>query len=404
MTPWLSVIGIGEDGLEGLSARAVALLDQAEIVIGGARHLAMLPSDGRERLAWPSPMSELLDAIPAMRGRPVAVLASGDPMWLGVGATLARRIGPDQMTVVPAPSAFSLAAARLGWALDEAATLSLHGRPVEALALHVHPGARLLLLAKDGSTPGQVAQWLDERGFGDSRLTALAHLGGPREARFDGTAAGWSAAVPDLNTLAVECVAGPGARWWPRLAGLPDEAYVHDGQLTKREARAMALARLAPHDGALLWDVGAGCGSVAIEWLRAAPRARALALEPSPERRALTAQNAAALGVPQLAVLDRRAPQGLDGLDVPDAVFIGGGLSRETARIAMERLKPGGRLVAHAVSLESEALLLDLHARHAGDLTRLALARAEPLGTARRGWRRAMPLTQWAWVKPWDAP
>ena len=404
MAPWLAVIGIGEDGLKGLSPSSVALIESAEILIGGARHLAMLPADGRERLAWPSPMCQLVDRIPKMRGRRVAVLASGDPMWFGIGATLARRVAPAEMTIVPAPSTFSLAAARLGWALDETAAISLHGRPVEALALHLHPGARLVLLANDGNTPRQIAEWLSERGFGDSRMAALAHMGGPREERFEGTASAWSAAVPDLHTLAVECVAGPGARWWPRTAGLPDEAFANDGQLTKREARALALARLMPHDGALLWDVGAGCGSVAIEWLRAAPRARAVALEPNPERRALAARNAAALGVPGLQILDRRAPEGLEGLEAPEAVFIGGGLSQATAEAAMARLRPGGRLVANAVSLESEAFLLDLHARNGGDLTRLSAARAQPLGAARRGWRSAMPVTQWAWVKPWVGP
>jgi precorrin-6B C5,15-methyltransferase / cobalt-precorrin-6B C5,C15-methyltransferase len=399
MRPWLSVIGIGEDGLDGLSPAARTLIDSAETLIGGARHLAMVPHDGRERLAWPSPMADLLEAIPRMRGRRVAVLASGDPMWFGVGASLVRRVAPEEMTVLPSPSAFQLAAARLGWALDECATLSLHGRRVEALALHVQPGARLLLLAHDGNTPAQVSEWLVKHGFGNSRMTALAHLGGPREARLDATASTWSAEVPDLHVLAVECLAAPDAQWWPRTAGLPDEAFAHDGQLTKREARALALARLMPHAHAVLWDVGAGCGSIAIEWLRAAPHGAAVALEPSAERRALAARNAAALGVPHLAILDRRAPDGLGGLEPPDAIFIGGGLSGETAALAVERLKPGGRLVAHAVSLESEALLIELHACHGGDLTRLSVARAEPLG-ARRGWRPMMPLTQWAWAKP----
>lgn len=402
MTAWLSVIGIGEDGPAALSPAARTLLETAETLIGGARHLAMLPDDGRERLAWPSPMAELLDAIPKMRGRRVAVLASGDPMWFGVGASLAQRVPPEEMAVVPSPSAFSLAAARLGWALDEVAALSLHGRPIDTLALHIHPGARLLLLANDANTPNQLAEWLNERGFSDSRLIALAHLGGPREARFAATASAWSAAVPDLHTVAVECAAGPGARWWPRTAGLPDEAFAHDGQLTRREARALALARLMPHDDALLWDIGAGSGSVAIEWLRAGRRARAVALDPNPERRALAARNAASLGVPHLEILDRRAPEDLDGLEPPDAVFIGGGLSMLTAETAMAQLKPGGRLVAHAVSLESEARLIDLHARHGGDLVRLGVAHAKPLGASRRTWRPAMPLTQWAWIKSWS--
>jgi precorrin-6B C5,15-methyltransferase / cobalt-precorrin-6B C5,C15-methyltransferase len=403
MAPWLYVIGIGEDGVAGLAPAARTLLDAAEVLVGGKRHLAMIPEDGRERLAWPSPMSALLEKIPAMRGRRVAVIASGDPMWHGVGATLARRVPSKEIVVAPGRSAFSLAAARLTWPLEKVTTLSLHARPIEALSLHLHPGARLLILAHDGDTPGKVAAWLAGRGFGKSRMSALAHLGGPDEARVEATAAGWSAVVPNLHVLAVDCVAGPGARWWPRAAGLPDEAFAHDGQITKREVRALALARLMPHDGALLWDVGAGCGSVAVEWLRAAPRARVLALEPKPERRALIAQNATALGVPALEIMDARAPDSLAGLETPDAVFLGGGLSETAIAICRERLSPGGRLVAHAVTLDSEALLLDCYRRHGGDLTRLSVLRAEPLG-ARMAWRPAMPLTQWAWAKPWGEP
>ncbi|HSG95848.1 MAG TPA: precorrin-6y C5,15-methyltransferase (decarboxylating) subunit CbiE [Afifellaceae bacterium] len=395
---WLSVIGIGEDGLAGLSATTRALLDTAQVLIGGKRHLAMLPEDGRERHAWPTPMQLLIDDIARFRGRPTAVLASGDPMNFGVGKQLAKRIPAKELTIVPAPSAFSLAAARLAWSLPDTTCFTLHGRPVETLACHVHPGARLLMLAQGRQTPAEVCAWLTGHGFGASEMTALAHMGGDSEARFDGRADNWAHEVLDLNTLAVTCIAGPAARWLPRTAGLPDEAFEHDGKITKREVRALAIARLMPHPGALLWDIGAGCGSVSVEWLRAAPQGRAIALEPVAERRAMAARNAAALGVPHCDIRDARAPAALTGLPSPDAVFIGGGLATETIETAIAALQPGGRLVADAVTLESEALLLAAHARHGGDLTRLAVDRAAPVGRF-HGWRPAMPVTQWAWVK-----
>jgi precorrin-6Y C5,15-methyltransferase (decarboxylating) len=395
---WLSIVGIGEDGVAGLSAAAKRLIAESEILIGGNRHLAMAPDGGAERLSWPSPMEGLVERIPTMRGRRVCVLASGDPMHFGVGATLAARIPADEMMVVPAPSAFALAAARLAWPLDRTTLISLHGRSVETLAAHVFPGARLIALTTDGKTPEAVARWLVAHGFGDSRMAALAHIGGPHEARFHGSAKDWSADVPDLNTLAIECVAGAGAHWHPRTAGLPDDAFEHDGQLTKREARALALARLKPHPGALLWDIGAGCGSISVEWQRAAPRTRAIALEPNADRRAMAARNALALGVGELDIRDGRAPEALSGLPPPDAAFFGGGLSDESVEATMASLRPGGRLVAHAVTLESEALLLDAHRRHDGDLIRLAVVRDGEIG-GMTGWRPAMPVTQWAWEK-----
>ncbi len=395
---WLSIIGIGEDGLAGLTGAARTLLDNAEVLIGGKRHLAMIPDDGRERHAWPTPMHELIEDIGRFRGHPTAVLASGDPMCFGVGKHLAKQVRASEMTIVPAASAFSLAAARLAWSLPDTACLTLHGRPVATLACHVHPGARLLMLAHGRHTPGEVAEWLTDHGFGASEMTALAHMGGVREARFDGSADDWAHDVPDLNTLAVICIAGPDASWLPRAAGLPDEAFEHDGKMTKREMRAQAIARLMPHPGALLWDIGAGCGSVCVEWLRAAIHGRAIALEPVAERRAFAARNATALGVPHCDIREGRAPGALADLPAPDAVFIGGGLALDTIETAIAALKPGGRLVAHAVTLESEAILLAAHARHGGDLVRVSIDRAAPIGPY-HGWRPAMPVTQWAWRK-----
>jgi precorrin-6Y C5,15-methyltransferase (decarboxylating) len=398
VTPWLSVVGIGEDGLGGLSPTARDVLDSAEVLIGGERHLAMVPPDGRERHAWPKPLSALVDRIVAMRGRRVCVLSTGDPMQFGIGAALSLHVPVEEMTIVPSLSAFALAASRLVWPLEQTICLSLHGRPIEALAMHLAPAARLILLTSDAGTPSKVAAVLCQRGFCESRMIVLAHMGGPKESRIEGIARDWKAKVPDFHTLAVECVAGPAAIWYPRT-GLPDNAFEHDGQLTKREFRTLALSKLMPHPGALLWDVGAGCGSVAIEWMRAADHARAIGIEPNGDRRALAERNAAALGVPALELVDGHAPQALNALQPPDAVFIGGGISAKTIDVAISRLRSGGRLVAHAVTLQSEALLLAAHEKNAGEMVRLAVARAEPLGEF-SAWHAARPVAQWAWRKP----
>jgi precorrin-6Y C5,15-methyltransferase (decarboxylating) len=284
------------------------------------------------------------------------------------------------------------------WPMQQVTLLSVHGRPRERLLLHVAPEARLLILAHDSRTPIELAAQLVARGFGDSRMTALAHMGGQLESRTEARASEWSADVPDLHVLAVECVAGPDARWFPRVAGLPDDAFEHDGKLTKRDVRASALAKLMPRRGALLWDIGAGAGSIAIEWMRAAEGARAIAIEPRADRRSIAARNATALGVPELDIRDGTAPEALAALPEPDSIFIGGGLSDETIATATARLKPAGRLVAHAVTLESEALLLDAFRQHGGELARLSIAHAEPIGGF-SAWRPAMAVTQWAWAK-----
>jgi len=404
LSAWLSIVGIGEDGPNGLSPAARALVESAEVLVSARRHLDRLPAaaNGQERLVWTSPLAEMTERVLAMRGRRVTVIATGDPMLYGIGATIAGRLPPEDVTVLPHPTSFSLAAARMMWPLQHATMLSVHGRPRERFALHIEPGARLLVLAHDGRTPIEIAAMLVDRGFGESRMTALAYMGGEKESRTEARAKEWTEEVPDLHVLAVECIAGEDARWFPRIAGLPDDAFEHDGKLTKREFRALALAKLMPHRGALLWDIGAGCGSIGVEWMRAAEGARAIALEPRADRRAFAATNAAALGVPDLDIRDQRAPEGLADLPDPDAIFIGGGLSEATLQITMERLKPGGRLVAHAVTLESEAALLSAYAKRGGELVRLAATHAAPLGEL-SGWRPAMPVTQWLWVKPWSA-
>lgn len=400
MTPWLTVVGIGDDGPDGLGAATRALIDNAEVLVGGDRHLTMLAGHPAERLGWQFPLDPLIDDLKARRGRRVVVLATGDPMSYGIGTTLCRHLDIAEMRLIPAPSAFALACGRLGWPRHTVETLTLHGRPLEILNGWLQPGQRLLLLSQDGTTPAKVARLLTDKGFGGSRMTVLAHMDGPTEARHGALARDWPHdGTADLNTIAVELVADADAIVHPRVPGLPDAAFVNDGQLTKREVRAATLAGLMPIAGQLLWDVGAGCGSVAVEWLRAAANARAIAIERKPDRLAMIAENAAALGVPELSVIEGTAPDVLAGLDQPDAVFIGGGLTADGLfDSCWSALRPGGRLVANAVTVEGERMLLGWRDAVGGDLIRIAVSRAEPVGPF-TGWRPLMPVTQWAATK-----
>lgn len=393
--PWLSIIGIGDDGLDGLSPVARSVLDTAEIVFGGRRHLAMLGNDPRERIEWEIPFADTIETLIRYRGRPVAVMASGDPMWFGAGSTLARTIPPPEMRIIPAPSAFSLAAARLGWPLDEVDCLTVHGRPMETIFPFIVPGAKLLIYCHDGQTPRKFASLLQERGFGDSTMTALSHLGGAKETMHCAAARDWAeTSLPSLTTIAVDCTAAPDAQFLSAAPGLPDEAYQHDGQLTKREVRAATLAALTPLRNQLLWDIGAGCGSIGIEWCRAAKGAQARAFESDPGRLELIRTNALALGVPGLEIVAGRAPDILAEQPAPDAVFIGGGLSADNmVDHCWGALKPGGRLVANAVTVEGEQMLAAAHKVLGGELVRIAVSRAGPVGDF-IGWRPLMPVTQ----------
>ncbi|WP_193171988.1 precorrin-6y C5,15-methyltransferase (decarboxylating) subunit CbiE [Nisaea nitritireducens] len=400
-TPWLRVIGIGEDGLDGLTPTAHALVDSAEVLIGGARHLAMVPDDRRERHEWPSPLSKLVEAILTMRGRPVAVLATGDPMQFGIGATLAKHLPASEMAIHPGPSAFSLVAARLAWPLSEVRTLTLHGRPLALLAAALQPGLKLMLLSDSRETPGQVAAYLNGAGFGASTMSVFEHMGGDAERRLDGTAADWPHPPgADFNTIAVALCHPDRPAALGSTPGLDDDLYENDGQLTKREVRAATLSALRPGPGQLLWDVGAGSGSVAIEWMRMDPLAKAVAIESNPERIETIRLNADALGVPFLRIVEGRAPEALAGLKAPDAIFIGGGITGENVLDSCwSALKPGGKLVANVVTLEGEAVLFAAQARLGGQLSRIAVSRAEPVGPY-QGWRPLMSVTQWAVTKP----
>lgn len=396
--PWLHIVGIGEDGMAGLLPATRAVVEAADIIIGGDRHHRLSDSVTAERVAWPHPFDALIEVLKGHKGRRVVVLATGDPLWFSVGARIGRAIPAGEIIYHPQLSAFQLAAARMGWSMADLETLTVHGRPVEQMIAFIQPDARLLILTTGADTPAQIARFLTERGFGRSSMTVLANMGGKSELRFDGEAATWNHEVPAFNTLAVDCVAAPDAALLPRVPGLADDLFQSDGTMTKREVRAVTLAKLMPMRGALLWDIGTGCGSVAVEWMRGARYARAIGIEPRADRRAMAAANALALGAPGLVLVEGEAPAALTGLDRPDAVFIGGGLSEEVFDAAWTTLKPLGRLVVNAVTIESEQALLALHARHGGELSKLQVARAEAVGRL-SGWKPAMPVTQWSLVK-----
>lgn len=400
---WLSVVGIGEDGVSGLGDAAKKKIHGAEIVFGGKRHLALAAElIAGEACAWPSPFEQGIAAVAGLRGRKVCVLASGDPFLHGVGATLARHVDPAEMDVLPSPSAFSLAAARLGWPLHSTTTISLHGKALDLIRPQLHPGRRILALTSDADGPAALALLLSELRFGKSQLTIMEALGGPGEKITTQQASAFSlAGINPLNLVGIEVVADIGARILPLTPGLADDLFEHDGQITKREIRALTLSALAPRRGELLWDIGAGSGSIGIEWMLSDPAMKAIGIEGSAERAERIGRNAANLGVPGLIVVQGTAPAALKGLPSPDAIFIGGGGSEDGVMdAALAALKPGGRMVANAVTTQMEAVLLELHGRLGGSLIRIDIARASPVG-AMTGWRPAMPVTQWSWVKPW---
>ncbi|MBO9522306.1 MAG: precorrin-6y C5,15-methyltransferase (decarboxylating) subunit CbiE [Nocardioidaceae bacterium] len=397
----LAVIGVGADGWDGLNSLVQREILGAQVLLGGARHLDLVPPvAGQERVAWPSPLRPALPGLLASYdGQRVVVLASGDPLVSGIGSTLIDLLGADRVRIVPTVSSVSLARARMGWPAETVEVVSLVGRDEHRVLRSLGPGHRLLVLCGGPETTRLVAALLTEQGYGASTLTALGDLGSPGESQVRATAATWSGSTSALTVLAVElAVEGPGAVWgW--VPGLPDEAFEHDGQLTKRDARASALARLAPTAGQLLWDVGAGAGSVGIEWLRTHPSLRAIAVEGDAERAERIGRNAVRLGVPGLSVVTGRAPEALAGLPAPDAVFVGGGATIPgVLDLVADALRPGGRLVVHGVTLETERALHERFTAYGGELTRLRNETATPLGGF-TGWTPARAITQWAWRK-----
>ncbi|GLQ06170.1 precorrin-6y C5,15-methyltransferase (decarboxylating) subunit CbiE [Sneathiella chinensis] len=402
MKPWLSIIGVGDDGLSNLSADAWAAIEGADLIIGGDRHLAMLPAETTTPTqSWPSPLMKLVENVLARRGDNICILATGDPMNYGIGVTFAKRLAASEMRVLPALSAFSLAAARMGWDLSRTVTLTLHGRPLELILPHLVPGARILALSDNGQTPANVAALLTETGFGPSSLTVLEHMGGTREARQEGTAKDWPASnSEDLNTLAIQVAADPGTPVYPTTPGLPDDAFFHDGQITKQEVRAVTAAALSPLPGERLWDIGAGSGSVGIEWMRCSPLNQAIAVETREDRVRMIERNRLKLGVPGLQIIQGMAPDCLADLPSPDAVFIGGGINTPSLfEACWQALQPGGRLIINTVTTEGEARILALHQSFGGSLTRLNIARSQKIGRF-TSWKPFREVTQLRLVKP----
>ena len=401
MTRWLSIVGIGEDGYDALTPAARNLVELADLLVGGKRHLAMVSPSYQATMEWPSPIYSAIDKIAAEKKKNICILATGDPFCYGIGRLIAGRIPMSKISVLPAPSAYSLACARLGWSIADIDMVTLHGRPNALLTPAIQPNAKLLILSQNSETPFDVAASLTARGFGGSEMTVLERLGGAKERVRTALAEGWNEKDTDpLNVVAVNCKAGASAQIQSRLAALPDDAFTHDGQLTKQETRAATLAALGPAPGQLLWDVGAGSGSVGIEWMRRDSRSKAIAIETNADRLNFIAKNAIALGTPHLTIIAGKAPAVLAGLAAPDAVFIGGGLSTDGVfQASWEALKPGGILVANVVTLESENTLFELRKTHGGELKRIAVSRAETVGTM-TGWKPLMAVTQWCVTKP----
>jgi len=392
---WLTVIGIGEDGLDGLGKIAANRLQKAEFIFGGERHLALLDAGfTARRMLWPKPFSDSIGKVKALEGRQVVLLTSGDPMFYGAGATFLQYFSLQEMELYPHISSFSLAAARLGWPLQDVECCSVHGRALSAVFRFFENGARLLILSNDGSTPAKLAAGLEQKGFGASRITVLEHLGGSKERIVSEEAKLMTGQFfADLNLVAIHCICDRPEHDFARFSILPDHAFVHDGQLTKQDIRAVTLAHLAPGRDALLWDVGAGCGSVSIEWMRLGQNARAIAIEKNSDRCGYIRQNAENLGVPGLEIREGRAPAALQELKMPDAVFIGGGISTpDVLETCWQALKPGGRLVANTVTLESEAAVTLWSTGKQARLLKLALSGAEPLGGFHI-WRQSLPIT-----------
>ncbi|GAA4474697.1 bifunctional cobalt-precorrin-7 (C(5))-methyltransferase/cobalt-precorrin-6B (C(15))-methyltransferase [Rhodococcus olei] len=396
----VTVVGIGADGWDGLSAQARRAVDDAEVLIGSPRQLDLVPESAADRIPWPSPLVPALPGLfAAQDGRRVCVLASGDPMFHGIGVTLVRVLGADRVRVIAHPSSASLACARLGWALHETPVVSLVTAPVTTLVPALADGRRLLVLSRDRHTPNGVAELLRDNGFGDTEVTVLEQLGGALESVASGTAAEWTRSPGDaLNLIALHCRRSPGTVRRTRIPGLPDDTFDSDGQLTKQEVRTLTLSALAPEPGELLWDVGGGSGSIAIEWMRTDPTCRAVGFERDATRRDRIVANATRLGVPTLDVRGA-APESLAGAPTPDAVFLGGGVTAPGVfEACWAALPAGGRIVVNAVTAESESLLLRWHAEHGGRLRKFQTYRGEALGGF-TAWRPHLPVAQWIATK-----
>ena len=401
MNKWLTVVGMGEDGWEALSNRARLAIKSTDVIVGAQRLLALLPKTKAEIHEWPQPFSAVVEQIKPLAGRNTVILATGDPMNFGVVRKLLEFIPFEQITIIPQVSAFSLAAARMGWSLPDCDCFTIHGRPAANVETFIQPNARLLILTEDETSVAEVCRRLIARSFSESNITVLENMAGVNERTTSFIANAnpnldWS----PLNVLAVQCVASTEAKIYSRVSGLPDDAFMHDGQLTKREVRAATLAALAPAPDQLLWDIGAGCGSVSIEWMRSTRGCEAIAFEHNEDRLKMIATNADQLGTPRLKIIAGKAPKALSGLRAPDAVFIGGGVGNEGVfETAWGKLKSGGRMVANVVTIEGEMHLYDLQEKHGGELVRMDVSTLTKVGPY-RAMKPRMSVVQWRVLKP----
>lgn len=392
------MIGLSAQGWSDLPERLRDMIREADVLLGSPRHLDLIPRlPGQQRLPYPSPLRE---GLPTLLGeasrRRVIALASGDPLLAGIGTTLIEMLGTAAVRIHPGVSSAALARARMGWPEESTQLVRLRGGDLDMVRRFLFPHRRLIILSRDADSPAEVAQLLIAEGYGGSLMTVLGDLGADSESRTESIARNWQGRAPALNVVCVAC-AGTG-RAASLAPGLPDEAFDHDGQLTKRDLRASALAHLMPRPGELLWDVGAGAGSIAIEWLRSDPGCRAIAIDHNLDRCKRIRGNAEALGVPSLEVLHAEMPDALSSLAQPDAIFVGGGATRETLEQSWSALRPGGRLVVHAVTLETEMIIIECWKRHGGELSRLSVEHLEPIGRY-HGWRPARAVVQWSAVK-----
>lgn len=395
-TPWLSIIGLGEDGPDGLSAASRNALAAAEIVMGPPRHLELLGKTDAERIAWPVPFSDGIEKLLTLRGRRVAMLVSGDPFWFGAGASVVKHLERSEWASYPVASIFSLAASRLGWSLQDTLCIGLHATPFERLRRDLANGLRAIVLLRDGAAVSELADYLSTQGFGDSRLHILEALNGPRE-RVRSVKVGETLPedIQHLVCVGLE-VTGDGAAM-PLSSGRPDSWFDNDGQITKRPVRALTLSALAPKAGEHLWDIGGGSGSISVEWCLSHPKTRATVIETREDRAERIRDNARKFGLDRMKVVCSKAPDGLENLDLPDAVFIGGGLNDKLLEMLVKLLPKGTRIVANSVTLESDSVLTQWQEKLGGDLMRIELSSLSSIGP-RRGWKAAYPLVQWSVV------
>ena len=391
LKPWLSIIGLGEDGLSGLTDASRSALDEAEIIFGGPRHLELVQA-GERGQPWTIPFS--ITPVLEARGRKVAVLASGDPFWHGAGGSLSRHLAQGEWQSFPGISTFAVTANRLGWKLEEVLCTGLHAAPFDQLLPLLAPNVQIIATVRDAASPAELAKWLDTQGFGTSTLTVLECVGGPRERIRTATANAFD--LDEIDTLVTVAINAQGAPGLPQVSGLPDDLFHSDGQITKRPVRALTLSALAPRPGQLLWDIGGGSGSVSVEWCLAARGARAITFEPREDRLTNIRNNAEKFGIShRMKPIIGKAPDVLDGIEMPDTVFIGGGGSQALLDHLWQILPQGTRIVANGVTLETETLLMAAHKARGGHLLKAEIAEVSPLGSM-RGWDRARPVIQWS--------